>query len=294
MASDVGRLTHKLAIVATEVYESVTQDPDPKLAGLVDPYIGYRCEGFAPGLHYGLPSRTVTMIISLDQPLDVVEAPDPSGSATRADVVAGGLHGRRALISHDGTQHGIQLGLHPIGIRRLLGTPAASIANEVLSLDDVLGPTARELHERVSAASSWAARFTAVDAVLLRRLRSDVRAVRSEVAWSWAQLTRAGGQVVVADLADEIGWSRRHFTAEFMSEFGLAPKAVARIVRFERAQRLVRARSAGTLADVAATCGYADQAHMSREFRAIVVRSPSRLLAEDPLLAAASAMVTNF
>jgi AraC-like DNA-binding protein len=91
----------------------------------------------------------------------------------------------------------------------------------------------------------------------------------------------------VSDLAAETGWSERHLTSRFRTEIGLAPKAAARVIRFDRARkRLVRRLTDDTeraylLADLAADCGYFDQAHLAREFRALAGCPPSQWLAEE-------------
>jgi AraC-like DNA-binding protein len=67
---------------------------------------------------------------------------------------------------------------------------------------------------------------------------------------------------------------------------GLAPKQAARVVRFQRAARLLvpwagdAAPAAPSIAEVAAACGYADHAHLVREFRALAGCTPSEFLAE--------------
>ena len=70
-----------------------------------------------------------------------------------------------------------------------------------------------------------------------------------------------------------------------LAETGLTPKSAARVTRFDRARRLLQ-RQAGagqpaTLADIAVTCGYYDQAHLAREFRELASCPPSAWLAEE-------------
>ena len=107
-----------------------------------------------------------------------------------------------------------------------------------------------------------------------------------------AQLAATGGTTPVGALAAELGWSRRHLGARFRDEVGVAPKTYARLVRFERAAALL-ARPEPDLAEVALGCGYYDQAHFNREFRALAGVAPGRFRAErlpnvqDPVALAA-------
>jgi len=89
-----------------------------------------------------------------------------------------------------------------------------------------------------------------------------------------------GGRVPIADVADEIGWSRRHFGERFRDEIGLAPKQAARILRFERAGALLR-RGHLDLAGLAVECGYYDQAHLSNEWRTLAGCSPRTWIVEE-------------
>ncbi len=103
------------------------------------------------------------------------------------------------------------------------------------------------------------------------------------MARAWRALLATGGQATVPDLAAETGWSERHLRSQFRAEIGLTPKAAARVIRFDRARRRLQARGHGParLADLAADCGYYDQAHLDREFRALAGCPPTRWLAEE-------------
>jgi len=83
-------------------------------------------------------------------------------------------------------------------------------------------------------------------------------------------------------VARELGWSHRRLIARFRDEVGLPPKFVARIARFERAREALAADPASGLADVAARCGYADQAHLTREVGELAGMTPARLRAMAP------------
>ena len=258
--------------------------PAEPLRRYVAAYTGYRQRGLAPARHRGLPSPYLTLIFTLDEPLTIEAHPDPGQPPGEFGTLLGGLHSVPALITHAGAQSGIQVALRPLGARALLGLPAGELAELDLPAEAVLGGVCAELRDRVRAAAGWPERFAVLDEILLRRVAPSP-GIAPEVSWAWRQLLRAGGALHVSELAAGTGWSGRHLTSRFRAEIGLTPKAAARVIRFDRARRLlVRKLTAGgdyLLADLAADCGYFDQAHLAREFRALAGCPPSQWLAEE-------------
>jgi transcriptional regulator GlxA family with amidase domain len=102
-----------------------------------------------------------------------------------------------------------------------------------------------------------------------------------EVKRAWEMLVSTAGRLEVSRLAGEVGYSRRHLAALFHRELGLAPKAAARVLRFERSRRLIAGPERPNLALVAAAAGYYDQAHMTREWTEIAGCAPSVWMAEE-------------
>ena len=293
-------------IPATAINEHARRRPAGPLRPYIAWYTGYRQRGIAPAVHRGLPSPFLTLIITLDEPLSMLAHADPGQPPGDFVTLLGGLHSVPALITHDGAQSGIQVALRPLGSRALLGLPAGELADIDVTADSVLGAACTGLRERILAAPGWDSRFAVLDEVLLGLVAglpglatpaSQVSPeVAPEVAWAWAHLLRAGGDVRISDLASQTGWSARHLNSRFRAEIGLTPKAAARVVRFSRARRLLSqaantpvparpgAHEAGhdlRLADLAAECGYFDQAHLAREFRSLAGLPPSRWLAEE-------------
>jgi len=92
------------------------------------------------------------------------------------------------------------------------------------------------------------------------------------VARAWAVLVRTCGAIPVPRLAEEVGWSVRHLENRFREQIGLGPKAAARVLRLQRARRLLAAGQGP--AETAALCGFYDQAHLSAEFKAMTGCTP--------------------
>ena len=171
----------------------------------------------------------------------------------------------------------------PLGAQALLGLPASAIASTIVNLREALGAGATELVDRLGAARTWTDRFAAIDDVFSRAV-VEAHEPADEVVWAWQRILETGGTVEVRDLAAEVGWSRRHFGERFRSELGLAPKVASRVIRFERARELLARPDRPGLADVAATCGYFDQAHLTREWRELAGCTPTAWLAEETVV----------
>lgn len=255
--------------------------PHPRLRGFVDSYTGYRVDGMAPGMHAGLPSGSLTFIVSFDDPLDVAMRSDDADRQEIWAMVAG-LHRVPARVRHEGRQHGVQLRITPLGADALFGVPAGALGSTLVGLDDVAPTFANELVDRLSSTDQWRTRFAILDEILLRALH-ETTGVSVEMQRAWDLLRRAHGDHSVDALASDVGLSRRHFSQKFKSTFGLTPKVMARILRFERAQKMIRLPTQPSLASVAAVCGYADQAHMTREWSEFAGAPPTAWI-QDELL----------
>ncbi|MFE9333634.1 helix-turn-helix domain-containing protein [Streptomyces sp. NPDC006925] len=252
--------------------------PAPALRRYVGSYVGFDLRGFPAGVHCGPPGRVLTAVISLSGPLEVAAGVDDGSPVTRFDSVAGGLMRRSVAIHHDGRQEGVLVSLTPLGARAVYGMPAAGLAHRLVPLDELLGDLGVELVDRLRAARAWAARFAALDELLLRavgRGGDPVSRVRPEVAEAWRRLLAARGRVQVGGVAAELGWSRRYLTERFRGEVGLSPKTFARVLRFEHAHELATLHDPLPWADVATVSGYADQAHLVRDWSEFTGRSPT-------------------
>lgn len=247
------------------------------LGAVVDEHHGYRQRGVAPARHLGLPSPFLTVIFTLDEPLRIARQVDPAQPPGAYETLVGGLHTSPAVIEHDGSQSGIQLQLSPLGARALLGVPAGVLVGIDVCGSELLGARASEVREQLCEAASWPTRFQVLDRELGRHFAGD-RRPPAEVCQAWRMLRRSSGTASIARVAREVGWSDRRLAREFRREIGLTPKTAARVIRFDRARRLLPRHTGAT---VAADCGYADQAHLVREFVTFTGLSPTRWLAEE-------------
>jgi len=251
------------------------------LAPVLTPYVAavtaYDVEMRGPGVHRGLPTTTMTLVLPLGEPLDVSWGDDPASRRVGWSSVSG-LHTGPAQIHHDGRQRGVQLALTVAGARALLGMPIGAFAGQLLDLDDLAGELPAELVRLPEELAE--VRYDQRLRLLSRRLVEALSAhgetgPRAEVGYALARLARGAS---VRQVADDTGYSSRHLRNLVRAECGLAPKEFQRIARFERSRdRWARclADGHGNLAAVAAECGYADQAHLTREWAALAGCTPT-------------------
>jgi AraC-like DNA-binding protein len=136
----------------------------------------------------------------------------------------------------------------------VLGLPASELVDRQVPLD-ALWPAA--LVRPLAEAADPLAALTA--AAARRWSDPDPSMV------SLFRLARAGRSV--AAVASDCGLSPRQLQRRSNAAFGYGPKTLARIFRMQRAIAL--ARRGSPFASVSAETGYADQAHLSREVRAM-------------------------
>ncbi|GAA3566831.1 helix-turn-helix domain-containing protein [Microlunatus spumicola] len=259
------------------------------LPGVLGSTVGYASTASEEALHRGVPAPWLTFILSLDGPVVWSEDEADLGTAAerREDVVLGPLHTRAAFVRMPRRQAGIQLTVHPLAARRLLGVRTSELDQGRVSGVDVLGPQVEALRQRLVETPTWPERFVVLEAYVRDRVeRAPASAsVRPELAEAWRWLRRTGGRERLDGLARHVALSHRHLGTLFSTELGLSPKRVARLVRFDAAMgRLTASVRTGrpvTFAALATEAGYADQSHLDREFRAHLGTSPTGWLAEE-------------
>jgi AraC-like DNA-binding protein len=247
--------------------------------------VGYETVDAEPRDHRGLPSPFLTFIVTLDTPVVISE----DGGERGLDVVVAGLSTEVETVKMGPRQTGLQAAIHPLAARRLFGLPAAELARLSVEGEDVLGRTAPRLRERLAEADDWDERFAIFGQEMeLGRVDApppgSLRAPRAEVVEAWRLLTLARGRIRIGELAERVFLSRRRLSTLFAAELGITPKEAARTMRFTHAvSRIGKGVRDGSLdlAALAADCGFADQSHLDREFRAFAGTSPSGWIAEE-------------
>lgn len=256
-----------------------TGTPHPSLRGVVLRYSGYAERSSGPVTFRELPCTFVPIILDLDRGWTVAHRQHVGGEPLRLASFVAGITGGPVLVTHPGSARCLQIDLTALGARRLLGVPMDELADVSVAIDDVIGRFGAQLVQRVGECPDWPTRFAVVDAAIRTRLAQSTP-VDAGVAWSMQRISASHGATAIGELAAELGWSHRRLIARYRDAVGLPPKAVARIVRFERLTALLAADPDADWADSALRCGYFDQAHLARDVRELAGITPTQLRAQ--------------
>ncbi|MEV0618218.1 helix-turn-helix domain-containing protein [Nonomuraea sp. NPDC050404] len=242
----------------------------PEAVGLSHPYLRSLLTGKYTGYSGGAAHgdhllRPATAAISL-----VLKVRD---SPRRPPAFVHGSHSGYSTIEGACAPSYLEVRLAPLGAYAALGVPLDKLNAGIVDLNDIIGPEIEALAERVRSAPTWDRRFRLVDGYLLRRIEDGPRP-SPEVAEAWRRLIATGGADSIRAIAEETGWSHKHLIAKFKQQVGLAPKTVARLIRFNRLLARLREDPLPRWDEIAADCGYADQAHLTRDFRDFTGTTP--------------------
>jgi AraC-like DNA-binding protein len=156
----------------------------------------------------------------------------------------------------------------------LLGVPAAAVRDQRVPLADLSPGLARDAIARLDSGEP-------VTTVLVRvadGLAAGCRVGDAPEPWVGAAARALAGGASADATADALGWTPRTLHRRSLAAFGYGPAVLRRVLRFRRAVDLLHAGV--PIAEAAATAGYADQPHLSREVRALAGTSPRGLVAD--------------
>ncbi len=155
----------------------------------------------------------------------------------------------------------------------ILGIPLVELRDGHVSLDELWGGRGCGLRDRLWAEPNAPGIFRLLERELISRMAHSWR-LHPAVAYALAAGPPHSDRRRISDIQSRTGYSPRHFIDVFRSAVGLGPKQYFRIRRFSSAL-IGLARGDAKLSEVALATGYADQAHLAREFRELAGTPPS-------------------
>lgn len=242
--------------------------PDPRLHGCVRLYWQVE-EHHGPGEeeHRFLPERSVRLTFYAGDswhgsPVTGELEPMPAASLF-------GMSLEPLRVVSRGLTRALGVDLYPWGARQLFGW---AIGTASLDLLPGYSGVAREICALVTL-GDWEGARACLEAWLLGLLAGRGREAGAGVQAA-ARLYGSLGTARVGALAEELDLSLRQLERAFREEVGVPAKTLARLIRFEEVHNRLWLRPDTPLAPLAYELGFSDQAHLTREFRALSHMTP--------------------
>lgn len=179
-----------------------------------------------------------------------------------------------AHIQSDGNLDMIVAVFYPHTVGMFIGTPPSAFYNQEISGYDIENQQLNDVAARIFDSTSGDEPIGILERWLLTRINSNLNLRR--IASSIGELMRTPS-VSVNILADKACLSRKQYERVFREQVGMNPKEYARVVRFQKAMRMLQCGSRD-YACIAHHCGYADQSHFIRDFKAMNGHTPKSLI----------------
>jgi AraC-like DNA-binding protein len=163
----------------------------------------------------------------------------------------------------------------PGGAFPFLGTPSGELHNRNVSLQSLWGRKAEELRERLLEARTPTSRLQTLEQTLLAQA-DPASQLHPAVSYALGEFQAVPQDHSIAAVANRTGVSPKWLSELFRAQVGLTPKVYCRLRRFQTALRFIAQQEQPDWADVALMCGYFDQAHFNRDFRAFSGLCPTQ------------------
>lgn len=242
--------------------------PAPSLRPFVRTLWYARVPGLTHRRERVLPSGRVQVILNLardfltDCPHDAPEQKIPPS------LVVGGRSIYEIVATADLADL-IGIVFEPGGFPPFAGDTADLFANRTFSLEGVWGQPARELRDRLREIASPSERLVCLEQWLVARFGEQLHCSSLHPSVSFTlQWVDQSSKLSMKEIARRSGWSERRISQLFQQQVGFSPKVWHRIRRFQRAVQCLQAGTEVRWGDLAVECGFYDQAHLAKEFRA--------------------------
>lgn len=254
--------------------------PRPPLAEYINNFWLY--DGFHQphALERVLPTGAVELVVNLHEDLiRSYDSADPERYQTLSGSVVAGARSEFMIIDTECQQSVMGVNFKPGGAFPFLGLPADELHNTDRAFDDVWGSSSLRLRERLLEGRTPEEKFRLLEEALLARLKG-ARSTHPAVAYALRQLDTVPHLRSLAEVTEGTGLSQRRFIELFRQQVGMPPKLYYRIRRFQESLRRIERGGGVEWADLALCCGYYDQSHFIRDFRAFSGLNPSAYVAQ--------------
>lgn len=219
------------------------------------------------------PSGCPQMIFHRGSPLYI-----PELSSRQSKFTVSGQVNFPAHIASNGNTEMIVAVFYPHTIGLFIDTPPSAFYNQEISGYDIENKQLSQLADQILDCPDSELAIQLMEQWLTARIKPSLNIKRIGATLSTILFNPS---IQVGRLASIACLGKKQYERQFRQCVGMNPKEYGRIVRFQRALRMMQLGSSD-YADIAYANGYADQSHFICEFRQFSSLTPKRLVEYQP------------
>lgn len=255
-----------------------TYTPGPPLDAFIESMWWHETSTPAAGKERVMPDGRMQIIINLaSDRISTFSGENAEHRASFSGTLLAGAYSGYVTIDASELTSVMGVSFKPGGAYPFLGMKAGELRDVDAPLEALWGRAARSLRERLLEARTPLLKFRLLEQFLIANADRPL-ARRPAVAFALRALEATAHTRAISSISEEAGLSPRRFIEAFEEEVGLTPKLFCRVQRFQRVLARVHAGHGIVWADIANACGYFDQAHFIRDFKAFSGVNPSTYL----------------
>lgn len=176
-------------------------------------------------------------------------------------------------IMESGNEGMVAVVFYPYGFSPFIKIPIIEFTGLIVDLELVFGKKIKELQENINKATSNEKRVSLIEHFLLNQLRTTEIQFNNDIRFTVSQM-HLNNKISISKLASEVNMSKRNFERKFLENVGLTPVFFNRIVRFQKAIKLMNQQKELSFTELAYSSGYYDQSHFIRDFKQFYGQPP--------------------
>ncbi|NIG54270.1 AraC family transcriptional regulator [Chitinophaga sp. Cy-1792] len=185
--------------------------------------------------------------------------------------------------TYNGRYSFFSVNLKANGFYRIFNVPMQLLSDSVVNSDDVIGKEVSFLQEQLEESANLQEMKAAADAFFLSKLiRNTTSGTGDRITAAALAINASPESLNVRQLASSVNMSLRALEQHFLAQVGMPPKLYARVSRFMRAMGMKMSDANIHWTTIAHSCGYFDQMHLVKDFKAFTGQSPRAFMQGSP------------
>ena len=175
---------------------------------------------------------------------------------------------------------GLSVTFTHMGVNKYFNRPLFEFTNRIHEVALLWGNKGMSVIQKITQAPNDMVRITLLNQFFLEHVHEKNHLEQRDIYPVLNWLEHTSGRITVDELAQKLSISYKSIYRKFIYHIGLTPKTYLKIIRFNKACKLLNQLPKLSWSELAYFCGYYDQAHFINEFHAIMKTSPKKFLQE--------------